>query len=293
MADWIYKGFAYGPIPIYQVPVDAKFSGIMTKPNGSVRIILNLSAPLGLSVNEGIDPDDFPTSMSSTTAWLRVLNIAGKNALFCKIDWADAYKHVAVHPEDTDLQWFTWAGMAFKELCLIFGCASSAGIFDRLAKAVLHVVRTRANFPANMICQHLDDCCAAAPANSDSLHVFDATFTEVATKLGVKLAPQEDPDKSFGPSTSGLVLGIRYDSVAWTWSLGQEKLTRLLHELQAFILADAMPQHRFWSLVGKIINIRPLIPAGKFSIHHLPKANSLSEDRNYLVDITSGCKRQL
>ncbi len=64
--------------------------------------------------------------------------------------------------------------------------------------------------------QHLDDCCAAAPANSDTLHVFDNTFTAIAAEIGVKLAPRDDQEKSFGPNTKGLVLGIVYDTINWT-----------------------------------------------------------------------------
>lgn len=295
IADWLKKGFAYGPVPLDQVPTNAKFSGIMTKPkpNGSVRIILNLSAPLGSSVNEGINPSDFPTTMSSTTAWLRVLRTVGKNAKMCKIDWADAYKHLAVHPEDTDLQWFTWAGKAFKELCLIFGCASSAGLFDRLAKAVLHIVLVKSNFPKGQTVQHLDDCCAAAPASSSSLEYFDFTFTKVAAALGVKLAPRDDPDKSFGPSTSGLVLGIRYDTVSWTWSLSQDKHIRLLHDLKNLIESETTTQLKIWSIVGKLIHIRPLIPLGKYNFHHLLKFNSASTNKDEELTLSSQCKQQL
>ena len=295
IADWLHKGFAFGPIPIHEAPSNAKFSGIMTKPkpNGSVRIILNLSAPLGSSVNEGIDPSEFPTTMSSTTAWLRVLRSAGRNAKFCKIDWADAYKHIAVCQDDTDLQWFTWAGMAFKELCLIFGCASSAGLFDRLAKAVLHIVLKKSGFPSNMVVQHLDDCCAAAPAHSSALELFDTTFTKVATAIGVKLAPRDDPDKSFAPSTTGLVLGICYDTVSWTWSLKQEKLIRLLHDIDKLIYSDYCYQIQIWSIVGKLLHIRPLIPNGKFNFHHLLKANSYSDNKNQILYLTNECKQQL
>jgi len=68
ICDWVRKGFVYGPVPLTKVPANAKFSGIMTrpKPNGAVRVILNLSAPLGESVNDGISSDEFPTKMSST-----------------------------------------------------------------------------------------------------------------------------------------------------------------------------------------------------------------------------------
>ena len=75
-ADWITKKFAYEPIPIESLPASAKINGMMTKlkPTGTVRIILNLSSPIGNCVNEGINKDDFPTIMSSTTKWLRALH---------------------------------------------------------------------------------------------------------------------------------------------------------------------------------------------------------------------------
>jgi len=125
IAAWVVKGFAYGPVDKSSVPPSAKINGIMVrpKPNGSARIILNLSAPKGNSVNDGIDADDFPTSMSSTEAWLKVLHKAGRNCWISKTDWSDAYKHFAVRDEDTNLQWFEWGDKYFKELSLIFGVA--------------------------------------------------------------------------------------------------------------------------------------------------------------------------
>ncbi len=115
------KGFLYGPVREDEVPAGAKISGIMVrpKPNGSVRVILNLSAPAGCSVNDGIDLREFPTKMSSTAAGIAVLNTAGRGCFMTKIDWADAYKHIAVSAADTELQWFEWLGRYFKELCLI------------------------------------------------------------------------------------------------------------------------------------------------------------------------------
>jgi hypothetical protein len=106
IAEWVQKGYAYGPVEAALVPAAAKVSGIMVrpKPKGSVRVILNLSAPKGRSVNDGIDKDDFPATMSSTAAWLAVLDKAGKGCLITKTDWASAYKHICVREEDTDLQ---------------------------------------------------------------------------------------------------------------------------------------------------------------------------------------------
>ena len=295
IADWLVKGFCYGPVPLSDIPADAKISGIMTrpKPNGSVRIIQNLSAPKGFSVNDGINSDEFPTKMSSTTFWLRVLNRCGRGAWFIKVDWSDAYKHIAVASQDTKLQWFRWLNMAFKELCLIFGGASSAGIFDRLAKIVIFIATFRASFPKEWVIQHLDDCCAAAPAGSPLLQELDNQFFQVAGRLGIKLAPRDDPDKSFGPSTSGTVLGVFYDTVAWTWHIKGEKLLRLLHQIQDVLEAEEVRQDALWSLNGKILHVKPLIPTGRFNLEYLIRANSYSTDGAALVPVTRQLKRQL
>ena len=115
IAGWLAKGFAAGPFLKQELPEGAKVNGMMcrVKPTGAVRVILNLSAPAGRSVNDGIDSDEFPTVMSSTGQWLECLNRAGRGCMMTKIDWSDAYKHIHVHRDDQDLQWFEWMGMFF------------------------------------------------------------------------------------------------------------------------------------------------------------------------------------
>jgi hypothetical protein len=131
-----------------------------------------------------------------------------------------------------------------------------------------------------MVCQHLDDVCAAAPSTSDAVHRFDKSFMEIAEYVGVKLAPRDDPDKSFGPSKSGTVFGVFYDTKDWTWKIPDEKLARIISDMRAAINATEMGERKVKSIVGKIIHIRPLLPAGKFHIDHIMKwlANSEKGD---------------
>ena len=86
---------------------------------------------------------------------------------------SDAYKHITVGEGDLNLQWFEWLGMYFCELCLIFGGVSSVGLFDRFAKVVNSVVKKLADMPDDLVCQHLDDTCAAGPAGSGLAERFD------------------------------------------------------------------------------------------------------------------------
>ena len=299
IAAWVSQGYAFGPVEEGEVPAGAKINGILTrqKPNGSVRIILNLSAPKGFSVNEGVDVDKFPAKMSSTEQWLRVLNKAGRRCWLTKTDWADAYKHVTVALEDTDLQWFEWGGKFFKELCLIFGCASSAGIFDALAKLVLELVIRMVGFPRDMVCQHLDDiCAAAAAAELEKLEKFDGGFQTVAKMVGVRLAPRTDKEKSFSPSRQGVVFGVEYDTENWTWAIPRERMVRLLLTLQEAMDRLELEARAVKSLVGKIINVKALVPMGRFNLDLIMRwlcAAAAAVTEKELVGAPEGCGRQL
>jgi len=278
VAGWVSKKFAFGPVPANRVPADAKVNGIMCrpKPNGSARVILNLSAPKNKSVNDGIDATDFPATMGSTGRWIRILHAAGRNCLFCKLDWADAYKHIPVSPNDLHLQWFEWLGMFFVELCLVFGCAASAGLFDAAAKLFLMIVLALAQFPANMVCQYLDDVCAAAPAGSTALDHFERVYREAAEFVGIRLAPVDDPEKAFRPTTAGVVLGVFYNSVDWTWHIPEEKLARFLSQLRAAASAESVEFKEFVSLAGRVLHYAPLIPASRFHLIYIIKAKAIA-----------------
>ena len=295
IAAWVDKGFVFGPLSKEQLPPGVKVNGIMCrpKPNGSARVILNLSAPKGKSVNEGIDKREFPATMSSTGKWVAVLNKAGRGAWMAKCDWAEAYKHLAVRPQDIPLQYFSWLGKYFAEVCLVFGAVSSAGLYDRLAKVVLAIVIVLAGFNKEMVCQYLDDACAAAPASrKDDLERFYATYKAVATRVGVLLADTSDPDKAFGPTTKGVVLGVEYDTLAWTWRIPQEKAARFMLQLRELAAAQTVRQDEIWKIVGRVIHYAPLIPAGRFNIDYFMEANKRSTERDFPVPVSHGLRRQ-
>jgi len=296
IAGWVKKGIVAGPFSPEKRPQGVKINGIMCrpKPNGTARVIMNLSAPAGRSVNDGITTEEFPATMGSTTQWLGILRKAGIGAVIMKIDWAEAYKHVGVRDEDTKLQWFSWLGKDFYELRLVFGGASSCGIYDRLAKLVLEIALKNAGFPASMVCQYLDDLCAAASKDERErlLNFFD-TYGKVAQHLGVKLAPTDDPEKAFLPTTRGTVLGVTYDTEKWTWEIPSEKLGRLTEQIRQALSADYLKQEEVWSLTGRLLHYMPLIPTGRFNLDKILAANGASEDKGALVELSAELKQQL
>ena len=81
-----------------------------------------------------MDPDLFPTKMSSLRIFVRMLFRVGRGCVVFKIDWKDAYKHVKVRQEDLKLQVIEYAGRYFVELKLVFGARSSPGIYDEISQ---------------------------------------------------------------------------------------------------------------------------------------------------------------
>jgi len=182
--------------------------------------------------------------------------------------------------------------MWFVELCLIFGTSSSVGIYDRAAKLVLLMVVYICKFPLSLVCQHLDDVCAAS-ANKDQLLLFETTYRRVADQIGVQLAPTTNKDKAFSPCQEGTVLGVYYNTSDWTWTIPEDKLTRLIDQIRTVSAAEYVRQDEIWSLCGRIFHYAPLVPTGKFNLDVLVKANSVSADRRFPVQISSDLRKQL
>ena len=82
---------------------------------------------------------------------------------------------------------------------MVFGSASSAGLFDRLAKVVLHIVLVKSGMPRRCVVQHLDDVCSALPWGTGRALRFYNTFKNVSDSLGVKLAPPGTGTKNLDP----------------------------------------------------------------------------------------------
>jgi hypothetical protein len=115
----------------------------------------------------------------------------------------------------------------------------------------------------------------------------------VAAEVGIKLASRDDPDKSFGPSTKGVVFRVEYNTTDWTWSIPDEKRARIIITLHEILQQDATARQAK-SIVGKLIHIKALLPAAKFNISHIMRLAPTSPDVDLdkeMVQVTPSCKR--
>ena len=110
---------------------------------------------------------------------------------------------------------------------LIFGGASSPGIYDELAKVFLWSVMALTKTPKYAVEQHLDDVISVGPPGQDSpVFNFFNTYMEEAKKCGIRLDDSGNRDKCQSPDTIFTGLGVCFDTERWVWWLKEHKLAR-------------------------------------------------------------------
>ena len=95
--------------------------GATVKPDGSMRLILDLSSPHGASVNSGISREEFAVRYTSADAAMDIVRRLGNDAFMAKGDIRHAFRLCPVQPADWPLLCYQWAGRVYVDLRLPFG----------------------------------------------------------------------------------------------------------------------------------------------------------------------------
>ena len=109
--------------------------GVVPKHDGGWRTIYHLSAPLGSSINDFIDPLVYTLNYCTVDDAYAIVNTLGPGTLLSKIDLKNAFRLIPVRPEDWNLPGICWRGNYYVDTCLPFGLRSAPSIFNRLASA--------------------------------------------------------------------------------------------------------------------------------------------------------------
>ena len=103
---------------------------------GKFRLIVDLSAPLNRSVNDGIDSGLCSLSYASVDDAVLLVCEAGQGAFMAKLDLEAAYQHVPVHPDDQGLLAVKWGDEVYVDSALPFGLRSAPKIFTAVADGI-------------------------------------------------------------------------------------------------------------------------------------------------------------
>ena len=109
----------------------------MPKKDGSYRIILDLSSPRGLAVNEGISRENFSVKHASFDDAVEMVQAMGSEIFMAKLDIRHAFRLCPVRPDQWGLLGYCWQDKFFVDTRLPFGSRSSPFIFNTFADLLL------------------------------------------------------------------------------------------------------------------------------------------------------------
>ncbi len=229
---------------------------------GSVRPIINLSAPKGASFNDNVDTNKLEkVRMAMAQCFGHAVRKCGFNAVMSKFDKKDAYKLIPAKKKEWNKQGFSWIGKHFLELQQIFGGIPSVSNFDRLGNTVLVLALARCNIPRNLVFRTLDDVPVVAPSSSGWCEEFSINFKKVCKATNIAIAENcPNNEKAFTNQTEGVVLGIKFNTVKQEWSLPKEKADELLRKILWAVQASSMSLKQTQQLLGSLNDLSQMCP---------------------------------
>jgi hypothetical protein len=223
---------------------------------------MNLSGPDGESFNDAINELALEkVTMSSARLFGYSLVECGVGARMWKYDMVDAYKTIPAAQSDLRLQGFQWLGKFFVEIKKVFGSKEAVSAFDRLNHTIVVLAAKSAGLPLQFIHRTLDDVPLVTPAASPAGPRFAAAYENICDQIGAKLAPPcKMFEKAFCDSTHGTVLGIIFDSVSMTWSINQDKKSRILSRIRGPLLGSPISLLELQQLIGSLNDVGQMCP---------------------------------
>ncbi len=245
-------------LPVHRSP----FGVIPKKRKNRWRLIQDLSAPEGNSVNDGIAKELASLSYMSiddVVGWILEL---GKGTQLTKMDIQQAYRNVPVHPEDRLLLGMTWEDETYIDAALPFGLRSAPMIFSAIADAVQWVMQKRG---VKRVSHYIDDYVAAGPPGSDECARNKVIMHDVCEELGFPVEGEKDE----GPASTLDVLGLELDTEALEIRLPPEKLQRIRASLASWRGRKACRKRELLSLIGVLSHASKAVRAGRSFLRRL------------------------
>ena len=175
--------------PLEEVPFERlHVSPLMVrdKPNGGVRVIVDLSWPLGQSVNSCVSPDlydgiPFTLKYPAVDDVVGQIRTLGPQALLFKIDLEKAFHNLQINPFDYPLLGLQWQGKCDIDLELPFGFQTGAAALHMCTDVIMHHLCLREVWVIN----YLDDYIGVALPDNTS-NAFQ-TLMNLLQKMGLPI----------------------------------------------------------------------------------------------------------
>jgi len=244
--------------------------------SGKWRLIMDLSSPKGLSVNDGILREECTFHYVSVDLAVMKLRQLGTGALMAKMDVQRAYRNIPVAPGDRGLLGFQWQSQIYIDKALPFGLRSAPLIFSAVADALLWIMERRG---VSWAIHYVDDFLTIGGPHSNECHQNMAIMHDTCAQAGLPL----EPSKTQGPLSVITFLGIELDSTTMEIRLPQDKLTDIIEKLAYWRDRTACIKRDLLSLIGILAHASKVVKSSRIFLRRLIDLSTKAEDPSHFI----------
>ena len=271
LAKYIVKEQGQGAVmgPYRKIPFQQKVgvSPLSTRPkkdSAERRVILDLSFPVGNSVNDGILKDNY-MGLPAKLTFPRVDDFAlriyqlGKGCMMFKVDLSRYFRQLPLDPGDYSLLGYVINGKLYFDKVLPMGMRSAPYIAQRVTNAIAHIIHQLEFFLLN----YVDDFVGAELKE----RIWDAY--RALTMLLEELRVDTSEEKMVPPTTRLEFLGITFDSSQMTMEISQQKMEEINSELRTWLYRTKARRREVESLIGKLQFMAKCVKVGRIFLARL------------------------
>ena len=236
--------------------------GAREKDDGTYRLITDLSYPKGGAVNDFIAKEEFSVEYSRFDDATSLVRQRGRNCLMCKMDIRHAFRVLPIRPSQLRFMGTRWKGYYFVDFRFPFGLRSSPGVFTRFADAVCWIIQHVYELPYSI--HYSDDFFIITLHPNTAFNDFERAL-QAFKDLGIPVADE----KTIGPTTALVYLGILIDSMYLTMSVPERKVRELLSLLGMWSDRRKCTKTELLSLTGKLSTICKVVEPGRIFVRRL------------------------
>lgn len=230
------------------------------------RVILDLSYPKGLSVNEFISNKEYlgekiEVIYPKVDDFIHLIKIKGQGCLLFKKDLRRAYRQIPICPSSYNLVGFVWKKHIFCDTVLSMGCRSSAHIAQRVTNAITFIMFKLGIYILN----YIDDLASAEKKEN-------AEFAYLSLGAVLNLCGIEEAiKKSSPPSTSMTFIGVLFNTETMTIEVTEDRLNEIKWLLRTWLDREKATLKDIQSLLGKLNFVAACVRPGRIFISRMIK----------------------
>ena len=238
-----------------------------SKPDGSRRLIVDLSWPHGASVNSAIPDDTFDgreckLKYPTLDTIVEAISKIGKNALIYKVDLKRAYRNLRSDPRDFSVLGLNWQGKCYVDVSVPFGLKTGASACQMVTDSITHLM----NNSGYWTCAYLDDIVGVSPPSNASSAFL--SLNNLITSLGLPI----NDDKVSEPVHNLTCLGINIDVKTGTLTIPADKIEGVRRLCDNWATRKYATRNSLQKLVGHLIYINKCVRPARLFVNRILQA---------------------